>query len=68
MNNNTPCKDCLPPIRHVGCHSECEKYISWKQQHDKQMKINRENKAKMNAADGHVIELLRKWQRKQQQR
>lgn len=23
-----PCKDC--PDRHIGCHSECEKYLSFK--------------------------------------
>ena len=22
------CKNCKPPIRHIGCHSTCEKYLS----------------------------------------
>lgn len=24
-----PCKDCVPPERHPGCHGKCEKYIEW---------------------------------------
>ena len=24
-----PCKDCVPPERHPGCHPECEKYLAW---------------------------------------
>lgn len=27
------CKDCEE--RHEGCHSTCESYIKWKEQHDK---------------------------------
>lgn len=30
-----PCKDC--PDRKVGCHSECKKYIEWKQIHDREV-------------------------------
>lgn len=25
------CKDCIPPQRHPGCHSHCEKYAIFKQ-------------------------------------
>jgi len=25
----SPCKDC--PGRHVGCHSDCERYIAYKE-------------------------------------
>lgn len=32
MVNNT-CKDC--PDREVGCHSTCEKYKKWKEEHDR---------------------------------
>jgi len=21
-----PCKDCVPPERHIGCHSTCSRY------------------------------------------
>lgn len=27
-----PCKDCIN--RHVNCHSDCEKYKSWRQEMD----------------------------------
>lgn len=34
------CKD-----RHIGCHSECEKYIAFKKEHDTiKEKINHEKK------------------------
>ena len=26
---NAPCKNCN--FRHLGCHSDCAKYIEWKQ-------------------------------------
>lgn len=26
---NAPCKDCN--FRHLGCHSDCAKYLEWKQ-------------------------------------
>lgn len=27
------CQDCKE--RHVGCHSECEHYLKWKEENDK---------------------------------
>lgn len=41
------CKDCVPPTRYPGCHSECEEYI--KQKKEMQMvneKIREYNKGK----------------------
>lgn len=29
------CKDCVPPERHVGCHSTCEKYLTEKAENDR---------------------------------
>lgn len=29
MNNDCPCKDCVAPKRHSGCHSTCGEYIKW---------------------------------------
>ena len=28
-----PCKDCVPPIRHAGCHGECPAYKKWNEAH-----------------------------------
>lgn len=28
------CKNCVPPTRHVGCHSTCEKYLKEKSEND----------------------------------
>lgn len=32
--NDNPCKDCVEPIRHIGCHGNCEKYLTWKKAYD----------------------------------
>lgn len=26
-----PCKDCVAPKRHPGCHGACQEYIDWKE-------------------------------------
>ena len=37
------CKDC--PDRHYLCHSDCERYLKWKQEHDElQAKIKAEKR------------------------
>lgn len=28
-----PCKGCIPPTRHTGCHSTCDSYIKWNIDH-----------------------------------
>lgn len=33
----SPCKDC--PDRYVGCHSKCDKYLEFKEQHSKEKTI-----------------------------
>lgn len=38
------CKDCVPPKRHVGCHSTCETYLEAKRKYDEEMKVIRERK------------------------
>lgn len=30
------CEHCVPPDRHAGCHSVCEKYVEEKAKWDKQ--------------------------------
>ena len=42
MNVVNPCLDCED--RAVGCHSTCEKYISWKVQEDKRKEVIAKNK------------------------
>lgn len=29
---DNPCKDC--PDRHIGCHSDCERYLAWRKVYD----------------------------------
>lgn len=41
-----PCKDCTD--RHVGCHSECPKYIAAKEDNDEKKERIREAKAREN--------------------
>ena len=30
------CKDCMPPTRHPGCHSKCNKYLKEKAKWEEQ--------------------------------
>lgn len=39
------CKGCVPPERHEGCHSTCEKYQKEKKAHDEYKEKVREGKA-----------------------
>lgn len=36
--NNCPCKGCTKETgRSAGCHAVCERYIPWKENHDKKL-------------------------------
>ena len=37
-----PCWQCTK--RRIGCHSECELYISWKKDHEEEAILIRQNK------------------------
>ena len=39
---NNPCRDCVAPKRHPGCHAECEAYLNWKKEWDAQKEKIRE--------------------------
>ncbi len=38
------CKDCIPSIRHVGCHAKCEQYLKEKAEHAIYVQKERESK------------------------
>ena len=40
---SSPCKDC--PDRNIGCHSVCEKYLSWSKKHEEEKEVIRKAKA-----------------------
>ena len=38
-----PCKGCVEPKRHMGCHGTCQEYVEWRKERDdllKQKAIN----------------------------
>lgn len=41
-DSKCPCRNCLD--RYVGCHSNCVRYVDWKQQHDVELDNIREQK------------------------
>ena len=43
MRNN-PCKNCVSPKRHVGCHATCKEYADARQEHDSEKSMIREAK------------------------
>ena len=40
----TCCKNCVPPKRHLGCHSTCEQYLREKAEYEKQKEYARAHK------------------------
>ena len=34
MIRECPCRWCVSPNRHVGCHSSCQLYIDWRKELD----------------------------------
>ena len=48
----SPCRDCSD--RQVGCHSDCEKYILWKTDHDKVSEAIRADKRRVYDADAFL--------------
>lgn len=50
-----PCKDCQN--RRVGCHSECEKYISFSEERSRQL----EEKYKASQADIYINDKQNRW-------
>lgn len=49
-----PCRDCAE--REIGCHTKCEKYIHWQEEHNKKYHRQRE-------IDYMMIEHHLRWQR-----
>ena len=40
-----PCKYCVAPERHAGCHSACDKYTKWNIKHQQELaKIRERNR------------------------
>lgn len=34
MIKDNPCKECVAPKRHIGCHGPCQEYQEWRKQQD----------------------------------
>ena len=46
MKNVCPCKYCVAPKRHAGCHAKCQEYIDWNEVHQiRKASIREANKA-----------------------
>lgn len=57
------CKGCEAPIRHIGCHSTCERYLEERKQLDEQNKKIAEisqNKQIYNDVKSFTIQNIRK--------
>ena len=38
---DNPCRYCVAPKRHVGCHGTCPDYPPWKEENDRRLEIER---------------------------
>jgi hypothetical protein len=45
-NEDCPCKYCVAPKRHPGCHADCDEYKKWDIKHQQELvKIREKNRA-----------------------
>ena len=35
--NDCPCRFCVAPERHAGCHATCDKYKTWNAAHQEEL-------------------------------
>lgn len=49
------CQDCVPPVRHPGCHDTCKKYQQEKQEYNKEQLKIREARAAENNYSDYII-------------
>lgn len=63
---SAPCKNCED--RHVGCHSECDRYKKFKEEHESEKAVIREIKDKRNALNDFRSEQIQKVTRKGKRR
>ena len=62
MNDNiNPCYRC--DERHTSCHSDCFRYLFWKQEHELTRKAARADQYKTKDADAILVERNRKKRR-----
>ena len=62
MTNIKCCKDCTQ--RHIGCHSDCEKYNKEKSDNDKYKAIVQSHKDKINRDRAYVRDAIEKNRRR----
>lgn len=56
-----PCKNCVPPQRYVGCHSQCELYFTWRSLYDKEKEERTKEKKQNNKVNEYFIDRQRKY-------
>jgi len=44
MNKPCPCRYCVAPKRHPGCHAECPEYKEWDAEHQQHLEEVRKKK------------------------
>jgi hypothetical protein len=51
-----PCKDCVAPKRHSGCHSVCPEYRDWNTLHQQEVSKVREARAMTSDFDAIMVQ------------
>lgn len=66
VNNSkpkSPCQNCVPPERFVGCHSVCPEYKKFRLESDKKAMEVLEKKMKANAYDAYKKDKFKSYTR-----
>lgn len=57
---NTPCKECVKPKRHLGCHDHCEEYQAARAEYENIKNAARANKKANEELDRYLSEQITK--------
>ncbi|MBQ5655947.1 MAG: hypothetical protein IIV14_00750 [Bacteroidaceae bacterium] len=55
-----PCKDCVPPKRHVGCHSTCKEYSDIQEENRAEREAMQEEARKNRIANNYACDVIHK--------
>ena len=56
MNDDRPCRGCVPPKRHPGCHADCPEDLAWVKEHKECFEAAKAERNKHIEATGFIVD------------
>ena len=60
MSDKYPCRYCVAPKRHIGCHSHCEEYAEAQRANEAEREAMIQKRIAERDAISYVVETIRK--------